>query len=96
MTPISGARPFYTDADKSGKADDKSGKISKVAQSPYGLVKKSGLYVIPTVLLDFPESFRIVTDNMQKGLFYILKLLGSKNCLTNHTDTDLSLTGIVY
>ena len=33
-TPISGALTFYTDGNNTGKADYKSGKISKVAQSP--------------------------------------------------------------
>lgn len=40
-TPISGVPTFYIFANKSGKAVYKSGKVSKVAQSPYDSVKKS-------------------------------------------------------
>jgi hypothetical protein len=62
--PISGAPTFYTDANKSGKAGYKSEIISKLTQSPYNSVKKSELYVILMVLLDFPESLNIETDSI--------------------------------
>ena len=39
--PITGARTFYTDANKSGKAGYKSEELSKVEQSPYSSVQKA-------------------------------------------------------
>ena len=43
--PITGARTFYSDANKSGKAGYKSEELSKVEQSPYDSVQKSELYM---------------------------------------------------
>ena len=54
---------FYTDANKSGKAGYKSGKLSKVAQSPYDSIQKSRLYAILMILLDFWEPLNILTDS---------------------------------
>lgn len=41
---------FLTDADKLGMDSGKAENISKVAQIPCGLVKKSELYIILMVL----------------------------------------------
>ena len=52
-TPISGAPTFFTDANKLRKVGYKSEDISKVVESPYNSIKKSELYAIFMVLLDF-------------------------------------------
>ncbi|ERE72103.1 HERV-K-3q27.3 provirus ancestral Pol protein [Cricetulus griseus] len=63
QTPISGVLTFYTDANKSGKADYKAGEVSKVVQSPYTCVQKAKLHAILMVLMDFTELLNIVTDS---------------------------------
>ena len=50
-----------------GMAGYKSDKISKVVKSPYTSVRKSELYEILMVLLDYPESLNIITDSLYGG-----------------------------
>ena len=61
--PIIGARTFYTDDNKSGKAGYKSDELSKVEQNPYTFVQKAELYAILMVLRNFKEPLNIVTDS---------------------------------
>lgn len=46
---------FYTDINRSGKADYKLRILSILAQSPYDSVQMSKLWAILRVLLDFPK-----------------------------------------
>ena len=61
--PITGARIFYTDANKTGKAGYKSEDLGKVELSPYDSVQKAELDAILMVPRDFREPINIVTDS---------------------------------
>lgn len=79
-TPVSAALTFYTEANELGMAGYKARNSSKVIQSPYSSVKKSELYTILIVLLNFNDSLNMITDSQysfstQKGLYCTQKLM---------------------
>lgn len=65
-TPVSAALTFYTEADELGMAGYKAGNSSKVIQSPYSSVKKSELYTILIVLLNFNDSLNMIIDSQHR------------------------------
>lgn len=79
-TPVSAALTFYTEANELGMAGYKARNSSKVIQSPYSSVKKSELYTILIVLLNFNDSLNMIIDSQyrfstQKGLYCTQKLM---------------------
>lgn len=80
-TPVSAALTFYTEANELGIAGYKARNSSKVIQSPYSSVKKSELYTILIVLLNFNDSLNMIIDSQYR-------LILNTEGVVLHTETD--------